>query len=229
MSIQTIDAALVFALLLNFFILGNSQLRTVIYAVALQGAMLGATYPIAHQGLMPPAGAEPAPVDVFTLVSLAVLTLAIIGIKGVLTPRLMFRAMREADIHWHIEPVIGILPSLLIGAVGTGLSLAFAQRFPLKADHTSTLVIPAALATVLTGFLVLITRQQALSQVLGYIVLENGVFIFGLLLIEAVPILVELGVVLDIFVCVFVMGIIIHHVTRAFPAATAEHLSTLRE
>ena len=71
----------------------------------------------------------------------------------------------------------------------------------------------------------LVTRREALGQVLGYIVLENGIFIFGLLLIEAVPVLVELGVVLDLFVGVFVMGIIFNHVSRAFPEASIEHLN----
>jgi len=222
---QTIEPVLVFALLLNFFILGNSRMWAVIYAVAVQGAALGAMYPIAHQQGLYGSGPEPWS----TIAWLTVLTLAIIGIKGILIPRLLFRAMRDADIQWHIESAIGILPSLLIGAAGASLALVFARRLPLVGGHTSALVIPAALATMLTGFLVLITRKLVLSQVLGYILLENGIFIFGLLLIEAVPILVELGVVLDLVVCVFVMGIIINHVNRSLPAATAEHLSTLRE
>ena len=60
----------------------------------------------------------------------------------------------------------------------------------------------------------LVARREALAQVLGYIVMENGIFIFGLLLIEAVPVLVEFGVVLDLFVGVFVMGIIVNHVSQ---------------
>jgi len=85
------------------------------------------------------------------------------------------------------------------------------------------------LATVLAGFLLLVTRREALGQVLGYIVMENGIFIFGLLLIETLPLLVEFGVVLDLFVGVFVMGIIVNHVSRVFPEASSEHLNTLKE
>jgi hydrogenase-4 component E len=66
-------------------------------------------------------------------------------------------------------------------------------------------------------------------QVLGYLVLENGIFLFGLLLLEAVPFLVEVGVLLDLFTGVFVMGIIIHHINRAFDSMSTEHLSELRE
>jgi hydrogenase-4 component E len=100
---------------------------------------------------------------------------------------------------------------------------------PLPDDHISHLLIPASLATVMSGFLILTTRREALAQVLGYIVLENGIFIFGLLLIEAVPVLVELGIVLDLFVGTFVMGITINHVSRAFPEASTEHLASLKE
>jgi hydrogenase-4 component E len=89
--------------------------------------------------------------------------------------------------------------------------------------------VPASLATVFTGFLILTTRRNALTQVLGYLVLENGIFIFGLLLVEAMPLLVELGVLLDLFVGVFVMGIIIHHVNRVFSTTAASQLSALRE
>ena len=68
-----------------------------------------------------------------------------------------------------------------------------------------------AVATVWTGFLLLTTRRKAIMQVLGYLLLENGIFMFGLLLLEAIPFLVEIGVLLDLFTAVFVMGIIINH------------------
>jgi hydrogenase-4 component E len=85
------------------------------------------------------------------------------------------------------------------------------------------------MATILTGFIILVTRPAAISQVLGYIVLENGIFVFGLLLLEAMPLLVELGVLLDLFVGVFVMGIIIHHVAAEIGGAGEEPLTALRE
>ncbi len=144
-------------------------------------------------------------------------------------PKLLFKAVLLADMRTTISSVIGFVPTLLLGGIGTGAALIFAQSLPLPEGHRHHLLIPAALATVLAGFLMLVTRREALGQVLGYIVMENGIFIFGLLLIEAVPLLVEFGVVLDLFVGVFVMGIIVNHVSRAFPEASTEHLTTLRE
>ncbi len=163
------------------------------------------------------------------LLRLLVLTVVIVCLKGWLIPKLLFKAVLLADMRSTVTSVIGFVPTLLLGGVATAAALVFAGSLPLPDDHLSHLLIPAALATVMTGFLMLATRREALAQVLGYIVLENGIFIFGLLLIEAVPVLVELGIVLDLFVGTFVMGIIINHVSRAFPEASTEHMASLKE
>jgi hydrogenase-4 component E len=219
---------MVLALLLNFYLLGVSRLRTLILVVAFQGVLLGLMYPIVHQGFLPESGGLTT-MSPLALLRLVLLTIAIVGIKGLLIPELLFKAILLADIRTTISSVIGFVPSLLLGGIGTGAALIFARSLPLPEGHEHHLLIPASFATVLAGFLMLVTRREALAQVLGYIVMENGIFIFGLLLIEAVPLLVELGVVLDLFVGVFVMGIMVNHVSRAFPEASTEHLTTLRE
>lgn len=223
-----VDPCMVLCLMLNFYILGAKRLRMLILVVALQGVLLGLMYPIVHQGFLPESGGLTSmkPLD---LLRLGLLTIAIVGIKGILIPKLLFKAVLLADVRTTISSVVGFMPTLLLCGIGTGAALIFAKRLPLPEGHQHHLLIPAALATVLAGFLMLVSRREALGQVLGYIVMENGIFIFGLLLIEAVPLLVEFGVVLDLFVGVFVMGIIVNHVSRAFPEASTEHLRTLRE
>ncbi len=79
------------------------------------------------------------------------------------------------------------------------------------------------------GFLVLIARRKAISQVIGYLLLENGIFIFGLLLAEAMPGMVEAGALLDLLVGIFVMGIVINHISREFSSLDTSRLTTLRE
>jgi hydrogenase-4 component E len=119
------------------------------------------------------------------------------------------------------------MPSTLLGALGTAASIGFAAKLPLAEGHAQTLIVPAALSTVFAGFLLLTSRIKAITQVIGYLILENGIFIFGLLLIEAVPFLVELGVLLDLFVGVF--SIIIHHINREFASLDTRRLSALKE
>lgn len=227
MSDMLLDPGLVVALLLNFYILTATRLKQAIYAVALQGSLLGLLYPLVHSGILP--SGEANPLDLFTVLRLLGLTFAVVLLKGWVIPMFLLKAVAAAGVRSHVTSTIGVVPPLLIGGVGTALAISFSRSLPLAAQHVNHLTIPAALATVVCGFLMLITRREALGQVLGYIVLENGIFIFGLLLIEAVPIMVELGIVLDLFVGVFVMGIIFNHVSRAFPEASVEHLSNLKE
>jgi hydrogenase-4 component E len=211
---QFLDPLLIFVLALNFVALGVSRIRAVIHAVALQGVLLGLLPMMIH-----------GDIGIRGILLMA----ATIGLKGFVIPSLLSRAMREANIQQEVHPVINFMSSLLLGAVGTGLALVFSSTLPLKAEHTNALLVPASLATVWTGFLLLTTRRKAITQVLGYLLLEDGIFLFGLLLLEAMPFLVEVGILLDLFTGVFVMGIIIHHISREFSSISTEHLTELKE
>jgi hydrogenase-4 component E len=211
---HAVDPLLVLVLLLNFFILGTSRLRAVIDGSALQGVLLGLLVIFVHGGVG---------------VSSVVVATAAMLIKGVLIPSLLHRAMREAAIRREIEPLVGYSASLLLGAIATGAAVLFARVLPLAPRHVGSLLVPASFATVLTGFLVLCTRRKAITQVVGYLVLENGIFIMGLCLLEAMPFLVEVGVLLDLLVAVFVIAIIINHINREFASLDTARLSALKE
>jgi hydrogenase-4 component E len=211
---QLADPLLVLVLLLNFFLLGTSRLRAAISGSAVQGVVLGALTIVVHGGLNPET---------------ALVAGGAVLLKGVFIPLMLLRAMREATIRREIEPLVGYIPSLLLGGLGTGLSLVFAGTLPLAPAHVGSLLVPAALATVLTGFILLTTRRKAITQVVGYLSLENGIFIMGLTLLKAMPLLVEIGVLLDLFVCIFVMGIIINHINREFSSLDTARLSALKE
>ena len=75
----------------------------------------------------------------------------------------------------------------------------------------------------------IVSRRKALSQVLGYLVFENGIYIFGAGIAYKAPLLVELGVLLDVLVAVFVMGIAIFHISREFDSIDTTRLSSLRD
>jgi hydrogenase-4 component E len=212
--VELLDPLLIVALALNFVALGVSRIRGVINAVALQGILLG-TFPLF---VHPELGLR-----VILLVAVT------IALKGFVIPGFLVHAMREANIQHEVMPVVNAMSSLLLGAAGTGLAMIFSSTLPLAAEHRDLLVVPASLATVWAGFLVLRTRRKAITQVVGYLLLENGIFLFGLLLLEAMPFLVEIGVLLDLFTGVFVMGIIIHHINREFASISTEYLAELKD
>jgi hydrogenase-4 component E len=209
-----IGPLLVVVLLLNFFLLGTSRVQGVINASAMQGVLLGLLTLCVHEGFV---------------IWIVLITVVTVLVKGVLIPGMLLRAIRDAAIRREIEPFIGFLPCLLLGALGTGASLIFAGTLPLAKEHVGSLLVPAAMATVWTGFLVLVTRRKAINQVVGYLVLENGIYIMGLTLLHAMPFMVEMGVLLDLFVGIFVMGIILNHIRREFSSLDTAHLSALKE
>jgi len=209
----TADALLVFVLMLNFVVLGSGRIRSLIYTVAAQGVALGVLPVLVH-----PAGLREALVSIGAIV-----------LKSAVIPRMLMRAMADLPVRREVQPLVGFRTSLVLSAVATAASLLLASRLPVLGNTAVRLLVPASFATVLCGFIVLIARVKAITQVLGYLVLENGIFLFGLLLLDAMPFLVEIGVLLDLFVAIFVMGIIINHIHREFSSISTERLSTLRE
>jgi hydrogenase-4 component E len=212
--VDLINALLVIVLVLNLFALGTSRIQSVIRIVAAQGALLGLITLLMHERLTLP---------VVLSAGAAVL------IKGIVIPAVMVRSLRAAEIKREVEPFIGFLPSIILGAVATATVLLFAQALATPDGRAPNLIIPASIATVLVGFIILISRFKAISQVLGYLVLENGIYIFGMLLIEAIPLVVEMGMLLDLFVGVFVISIITNHINQAFSSMDTRRLVSLKE
>ena len=207
------SSLLLAVILLNFFILGTSRLGACIRVVALQGALLS-LLPLFLYG-----------VNIHSLL----LSAGALLLKGWIIPWLLFRAIRQVKIRREIEPRIGYITTLMLGALTTAIAFIFADRLPLQPEHMHSLFIPAALSTLSAGFLMLITRRKAITQVLGYLIFENGIFIFGVLLTEAMPLMVETGVLLDLLVAIFVMGIVMNHINREYSSINTEHLCLLKE
>jgi len=210
------DMVFILVVVLDFFALASSRLGAAIRAVAVQGALL-ALLPILlatgeHQTL-----------------HIVALALGALLVKGIAVPLLMEWAMREAAIRREVEPIVGFVPSMVLGAVGVVLAFAFASSLPLPTPEKHPLLVPTSLATVWTGLLLVVSRRKAVAQVLGFLVLENGVFVFGVLLTDFMPVMVEAGVLLDLFAAVFVMGIVMFHINREFSSLDTANLSALKD
>lgn len=210
------DAApivLLFVVLTDLAVLGTSRLSSCIRGVAAQGFLLG---------LLPLLIAPQLSVHAVGL------ALGTIAVKAVVLPWFLTWAIREAAVRREIEPVVGFIASQLLGALAVALAFAIASRLPLPAVQQS-LLVPVSLATLIIGFIVLTTRRKAITQVVGYLILENGIYLFGLTQTESVPFLIELGVLLDIFVGVFIMGIVVFHINREFDSLDSTRLTELTD
>lgn len=209
------DAFLVFLVLTNFMLFVSSRLSARIRLTAMQGILLGVLTVLLQIGEL----------------SLRTWLLAAgsAAIKAGVFPWLLNRAIHETHVRRTVEPFVGYTPSLLIGALLLGVSFWLGERLPVPIANIDTLVVPAALFSILSGLFFITSRKTALAQVLGYLVLENGIYTFGIALAQEQPLLVELGVTLDLLVGVFVMGITIFHISREFDHIDVGQLSVLKD
>ena len=211
-----IDLLFILVLVLDLFTLASSRLRAGIRAVAAQGVLL-AILPVALAG----GGTETRHV--------ATLALGALVVKGLGIPWLLARATRESTVSRETAPLVGFLPTLVLGALGVAAAIWYTAGLPLPVPGKHPLLVPTALGTVWSGLLLIVTRRKAVGQVLGFVVLENGVFVLGLLLSDIMPALVEVGVLLDLFAAVFVMGLVMFDIQRAFASLDTEKLASLRD
>jgi hydrogenase-4 component E len=212
--IDSLNLLVALALGLNLLALGSSRLPSIIRAAAMQGMILGLL---------------PLLLDAEFHWMVVLVAVGTVAVKGFLIPHLLRRALRAANIDREIGPLIGFVPSLLLGAAATIGAVVLAGALPLRPEHANSLLVPGAFATLVSGFLLLMGRTKAITQVCGYLILENGIYLFGLLLIRNTPLVVEAGILLDLTVAVFVIGIIVDRIQREFDTLDTSKLSELRE
>ena len=210
-----VESVLAFVVVANLILLGSSRLKSCIQIVALEGIAVG-SLPILFEN--------------FTLGARALLiSLVIIILKGVVFPHVLYRILRDTDTHREVEPFVGYPLSLAIGVAALPFSIWVASRLELATEtETTALAVAVGLATLLVGLFVIVSRKKAVNQVLGYIVMENGIYVFGVALVGQVPMLVELGVLLDAFVAVFIMSIAAYQISREFEHIDVDQLDTLK-
>jgi hydrogenase-4 component E len=205
---MSLDADLLLLLVIgiDLFIGSTSRLGARIRAYALQGLVLAAL-PLAIQGTGVLAEGERI---VHTVLAVG----ATLILKAVVIPIFLLRAMRRSGVRREADPEHSLHLSLLLCGVLVGLSFWIgAVMLPPQAG-SSPLGVPAGLATMLIGLFLTISGRTELTQVIGYMVLENGVFVIGQRLLGEFPLVVELGVLLDVLVAVMLMAILVVFTNR---------------
>jgi hydrogenase-4 component E len=209
-----VEAVLALLVITDLLLLGSSRLRSCIRVVAMQGIMVSVLPLLLHGG----EGVARA----------WVLTAGGVVVKGMVFPLVLLRVLREAGVRREVEPFVGHTLSVLVGASALVFALWVEMRLHLPATAAGPLAVPVGLATMLIGLFVIVSRRKAITQVLGYIVVENGIYAVGVALVGGVPLLVELGVLLDVFVAVFIMSIAAYHISREFDHIDVDQLDRLR-
>lgn len=156
----------------------------------------------------------------------AALTLVI---KVLILPWLLYRLIRQLNIEWDVETLINIPTTMLIGIV----LVVFAFNLALPISELSGTILRHTLgiatASVLLSFMMMITRRKAVPQVIGFLAMENGLFFAATSATYGMPMVVELGVALDVLVGMFIFGIFFFHIRETFDSLEIRHMEKLKE
>ena len=189
----------------------SSRMLHLIRVVALQGIMLG-VLPLMLSGSLQ-----------FDHWGIAVVHIVL---KGIVLPWLLLQAMRRAQVRRELEPLVGYSASAILVLLFCAGGFWVAKQLILSSVHAE-LAVAASFTVILTGLFIVASRKKALTQVIGFLVFENGITLFGIGLMRHHHFLVELGILLDVFVLVFIMGIAVCQISREFSHIDADKLKSL--
>jgi hydrogenase-4 component E len=144
-------------------------------------------------------------------------------------PAVLRRVLRESGETRDAEPLVNVAASLLSAALLTLLAYAVSRPLVALAPSPATHALPVGLAMVFLGFFVLVTRRRALSQVVGFLLLDNGIAATAFLATAGVPLIVELGVSLDLLLVVLVLQVLTARMRLAFGHGDLDELRELRD
>jgi hydrogenase-4 component E len=150
-------------------------------------------------------------------------------LKVLLLPWILHRLIRRLNVKWDVETLINIPTTMLVGLVLVILAFNLAQPVSELAGTVTRGTLGIALAAVLLAFLMMITRSKAVPQVIGFLAMENSLFFAATAATYGMPMVVELGIALDVLVGVIILGVFFFQIRERFDSLDIHHLEKLKE
>jgi hydrogenase-4 component E len=215
LSSQLINLGAAVLLLTSFAMLSQRRIVSLVNLFAIQGAALSASTAIVA----------------FTsgqhhLYYSAALSVAL---KVLLLPWILHRLIRRLNVRWDTEPLINIPTTMLVGIVLVVFAFGLAQPITQMSTTIARSTLGIALAVVMLSFLMMITRRKAISQIVGFLAMENGLFFAATSATYGMPMVVELGVALDVLIGMVILGVFFFQIREQFDSLDLQHLEQLRE
>ncbi len=212
---QLINLLATLLLLLSFAMISQRRVLSLIHLFTLQGVTLvAATAAVAYATHQP------------HLYLSAGLTLVL---KVFLIPWLLHRIIDRVGVRWDVETLINIPSTMLIGV----LLVIFAFNLALPISQLSSTIargtLGIALACILLSLMMMITRSKAVPQVIGFLSMENGLFFAATAATYGMPMVVELGIALDVLVGILILGVFMFRIREQFDSLDIRHLEALKE
>ncbi|GAA3559918.1 hydrogenase HycP [Nonomuraea rosea] len=215
MYVLLLDLACGTFLLAGVLVLWRRDLSAIVALFALQGLALAVLVVVLglHQGEM----------------ELVAVGVGVGALRAGLLPSLMRRALAASGEARETRPLVNVATSLLVAAVLAMLAYAVSQPLIALSPSPATQAVPVALTVLLVGFFVLVTRRRALSQVVGFLLIDNAVTATAFLTTSGVPLVVELGVSLDVLLAVLVLQVLTTRMRAAFGGTDLDELRELHD
>lgn len=214
MILNPVDTVLTLVLLSILFSYGASRIPGLIILVAFQGIVVSIV-PFFIDHNMEPGG--------------VVFTLATLTIRGVVIPLCIYLAIKKVAIQREVEPIIGYHASIFCGLALIVAATTISRYLNIPMSSEYTLLFPTAIALLVTGMFLLIARRNAIAMVIGYIMMENGIYLVGTTISARARHIVEFGILLDVLAGVMIMAIILQNIKKTFDDVDTALLRTLKE
>lgn len=213
--VQLLDLTAGLVLVCAFVVLWRRGLVAIVRTLTVQGAALAALALLLglHED-------DPEPIVVAAL---------FLVVKGVVIPRVLLRIVRGSDETREVEPLVNVPASLVAAAVLTMLAYATTRDVVALNPTAETRAVPIGVAVILIGFFVLVTRRKAVTQVVGFLLLDNGIAVVALLATAGVPLVVELGVALDVLLAVLILQVLTTRMRAKFGGLDLDQLRELHD
>ena len=212
---QLINLCAALLLLLSFAMLSQRRVFTLVTLYAVQGATLVVSITVVEWST-----------GQYHLFFSAALTLVL---KVVLLPLIMHRLIKRLGARWESETLLNAPATMLVGLLLVIFCFALAQPISELAHTVTRSTLGIALAVVMLSFLMMITRRKAVTQVIGFLAMENGLFFAATSATYGMPMVVELGVALDVLVGVLILGVFFFQIREQFDSLDLHHMESLKE
>jgi hydrogenase-4 component E len=214
-SSQLIHLGAALLLLTSFAMLSQRRILSLVNLFAWQGLVLSAsTAAVAYSSGQP---------HLYLSAGLSLL------LKVLLLPWILHRLIRRLNVNFDSEPLLNIPTTMLVGILLVVFSFALSQPISELSTSVARSTLGIALAVVMLSFLMMITRRKAITQVVGFLAMENGLFFAAMSATHGMPMVVELGVALDVLVGTMILGVFFFQIREQFDSLDLQHLEKLKE
>jgi hydrogenase-4 component E len=212
--IHPVDTILSFVLLSILFSFGSSRLPGLIKIIAFQGVVVSLV---------------PMFIGHDMTIGGVVFNLATMLIRGIIIPLSIAFAIKKVAIRREVEPIIGYHASILAGLIIIVAATYLSRGFSIPSLSDSVLLLPTSITLLVGGMFILMARRNAIAMVLGYIMMENGIYLVGTTFSVRTHHIVEFGILLDVLAGVMIMAVMLQNIKQAFDDVDTARLRTLKE